>query len=189
MQYYGAKQLASSFRTVRKNTVIIANDIPEEQYSFRPTPELRSVAEMLAHLAVAPRWIERELATLTEPKFEQFGQIMARNRQEETELQGQSKAQIIQALEKGGEEFATWLEGLSEETLAGEIHFPAPANPPSRTRFDMLLGAKEHEMHHRGQLMLIERLIGIVPHLTRDREAFMKQMMEARGQNAQSQNA
>jgi hypothetical protein len=26
-------------------------------------------------------------------------------------------------------------------------------------------------MHHRGQLMLIQRLIGIVPHLTRRREA------------------
>ena len=38
-------------------------------------------------------------------------------------------------------------------------------------RFEMLLGTKEHEMHHRGQLMLIERLLGIVPHLTRDRQA------------------
>jgi uncharacterized damage-inducible protein DinB len=35
----------------------------------------------------------------------------------------------------------------------------------------MLLGTKEHEMHHRGQLMVIERLIGIVPHLTRYRQA------------------
>jgi len=35
----------------------------------------------------------------------------------------------------------------------------------------MLLGTKEHEMHHRGQLMVIERLIGIVPHLTRNRQA------------------
>ena len=26
---------------------------------------------------------------------------------------------------------------------------------------------KEHEMHHRAQLMLIERMIGIMPHLTR----------------------
>jgi uncharacterized damage-inducible protein DinB len=32
------------------------------------------------------------------------------------------------------------------------------------------MGAKEHEMHHRGQLMLIQRLIGITPHLTRQRE-------------------
>jgi hypothetical protein len=26
-------------------------------------------------------------------------------------------------------------------------------------------------MHHRGQLMLIERMLGIVPHLTRDMQA------------------
>ena len=43
--------------------------------------------------------------------------------------------------------------------------------PPFKSRFEMLLGAKEHEMHHRGQLMLIERIIGIVPHLTRERQA------------------
>jgi uncharacterized damage-inducible protein DinB len=35
----------------------------------------------------------------------------------------------------------------------------------------MILSVKEHEMHHRGQLMLIERVVGIVPHLTRDMQA------------------
>jgi len=35
----------------------------------------------------------------------------------------------------------------------------------------MLIGTKEHEMHHRAQLMVIERLLGIVPHLTRKRAA------------------
>jgi uncharacterized damage-inducible protein DinB len=35
----------------------------------------------------------------------------------------------------------------------------------------MLVGTKEHEMHHRGQLMVIERLLGIVPHLTRSRQS------------------
>jgi uncharacterized damage-inducible protein DinB len=29
------------------------------------------------------------------------------------------------------------------------------------------MGMKEHEMHHRGQLMLVERMLGITPHLTR----------------------
>ena len=28
-------------------------------------------------------------------------------------------------------------------------------------------------MHHRAQLMVIERLLGIVPHLTRERQARM----------------
>ena len=32
------------------------------------------------------------------------------------------------------------------------------------------MSVKEHEMHHRGQLMLIERMLGIVPHLTRARQ-------------------
>ena len=43
----------------------------------------------------------------------------------------------------------------------------------------MLLSAKEHEMHHRAQLMLIERQLGIVPHLTRQMQARMEQMMAA----------
>jgi uncharacterized damage-inducible protein DinB len=45
--------------------------------------------------------------------------------------------------------------------------------PPTETRFEMLLGTKEHEMHHRGQLRLIERILGIVPHLTRQMQERM----------------
>jgi len=49
-----------------------------------------------------------------------------------------------------------------------------------KTRFERVLGAKEHEMHHRGQLMLIERQLGIVPHLTRQGEERMKQLRAAK---------
>ncbi len=35
----------------------------------------------------------------------------------------------------------------------------------------MILSAKEHEMHHRAQLMVFERMLGLVPHLTRERQA------------------
>ena len=31
MNYYGAKELAESFQTVRKNTILIAEEIPEEK--------------------------------------------------------------------------------------------------------------------------------------------------------------
>src|SRR3954462_3997292 len=54
--YYGSKNLADSFRTVRKNTLTIANEIPEDQYGFRAAPGTMSVAELLAHLAVSPMW-------------------------------------------------------------------------------------------------------------------------------------
>jgi uncharacterized damage-inducible protein DinB len=47
----------------------------------------------------------------------------------------------------------------------------AGMTPPSKSRFEMILSVKEHEMHHRGQLMLIERLLGIVPHMTREMQS------------------
>ncbi len=36
---YGGKELASAFRTVRKNTIQVAEDIPESQYGHVAAPE------------------------------------------------------------------------------------------------------------------------------------------------------
>ena len=48
MTYYGGKQLAAAFRTVRNNTIKIAEEIPEGKYDFRPSPDTRSVQQTLA---------------------------------------------------------------------------------------------------------------------------------------------
>src|SRR5437868_5050625 len=50
MVNYGAAELAAAFRTVRKNTVQVAKDIPEDKYDFKPAPETRSVRELLSHI-------------------------------------------------------------------------------------------------------------------------------------------
>jgi hypothetical protein len=55
MTYYGAKELGRSFRTVRDNTIKIAEEIPEEKYGFRPAEGCRSIAETLVHIAVMSR--------------------------------------------------------------------------------------------------------------------------------------
>ena len=51
MNPYGAKEIAASFRTVRENTIKIAEEIPEDKYDFRPTPAQRTFAEQLLHVA------------------------------------------------------------------------------------------------------------------------------------------
>src|SRR5688572_27198465 len=56
MHYYGAKQLANAWRTVRRNTIQIAEEIPAEQYGFRATEDTMPVGELLAHMATAPLW-------------------------------------------------------------------------------------------------------------------------------------
>jgi uncharacterized damage-inducible protein DinB len=178
MTYYGAHHLADSFRTVRKNTLAIAEEIPEERYGFKATPDVMSVGEMLAHLAVSPMWhIE-----LHGKKIEHIDSAIFSSRMQQAQLEQQalrSKADIVRALKENGDQFAAFVEGLDEAALQGMVSFPPQVGKP-KTRFEMLLGAKEHEMHHRGQLMLLQRLIGQVPHLTRQRQAMRAQAAAGR---------
>jgi len=172
MKYYSGQDMARSFRTVRNNTIRVAEDIPEEQYGFRAAPETNTVAQTLAHIAAAPRWAKSMHSLLiTHPDAATFRAGHAEVTKYQATLT--TKAQILEALRSGGEEFASWLETLSDETLAERVYFPEGAQPPSKTRFEMLLSPKEHEMHHRAQLMLVERILGIVPHLTREQQARM----------------
>ena len=74
--------------------------------------------------------------------------------------------------------FAAWLETLTPEFLAERV--TEADGKTTKSRFERLLGAKEHEMHHRAQLMLIERQLGIIPHLTRQFNERVAQMRAAR---------
>lgn len=173
MTYYGAKELASAFRTVRNNTIQIAEDIPDAQYGFRATPASMSVAETLAHIAVQSESTYEMNAVKKITSF--IGLDFDAWRKERAEAQAKltTKAQIVEALKKNGDQWAQYLEHVTEADLAQPIVFPSHFTPPSKSRFEMLLSAKEHEMHHRAQLMVAERLLGIVPHLTRERQARM----------------
>jgi uncharacterized damage-inducible protein DinB len=169
MIVYGGKDMAASFRTVRRNTIQIASDIPEDKYGFRATPDTRSVAEELAHVAAATLWVVQahEVDRTTFINYEDFSAYMTRTAAVAQALT--AKTDLINALTKNGEEFAAFLERMTDNQLAERVGFPPPIQPSSKSRFEMLLGTKEHEMHHRAKLIVLERLLGIVPHLTRAR--------------------
>jgi uncharacterized damage-inducible protein DinB len=180
MTYYGAKELADSFRTVRKNTLIIAEDIPEEKYGYRAAPDLRSVGELLTHISNISSLAERIHGTERRTTLEGFDFPAFMMQALAKEKQPRSKAATIELLRKDGERFAGWLDSLTEEILGERVAFPAGMTPADKTRFEMILGVKEHEMHHRGQLMMIERIVGIVPHLTREMQARIAAMTQAK---------
>ncbi|HEX7486519.1 MAG TPA: DinB family protein [Vicinamibacterales bacterium] len=173
MTYYGASELARSFRTVRKNTLIIAEEIPEEKYDFRPTPESRSVREILAHIAVSSQGNYRGHAVRKITTFIgiDYPTMVKERLEQEKQLSMAPKAQLIDLLRTDGENWGRYLDTVPEEELAVIIPFSEPAVPRTKSRFEMLLSAKEHEMHHRAQLMVYQRLLGLVPHLTRERQA------------------
>jgi len=179
MNYYSAKDMAAAFRTVRNNTIKIAEEIPEDKYGFQAASESRTVAQTLVHIALGTRFATavhgEKLKTLEGFNFYSFIHPI-----QVEEQKSRSKAEILQLLRTSGDQFATWLGGLSEDFLAEQVSFPAGAQPPVKTRFEMLLGPKEHEMHHRAQLMVLQRMLGITPHLTREQQARMAAMQANR---------
>ncbi len=179
MTYYGAKELSESFRTVRRNTIITAEDIPEDQYNFQATPDTGTVAQRLAHIAVAFNFQHQIHAVEARTTLEGFDFPSLMQRLKAEEEQPRSKEEIIELLLSNGEKWAHWVEGLSEKVPAERVSMPQGGPPPDRSRFEMILSVKEHEMHHRGQPMLIQRMLKIVPHLTRHMQARLVQMQDS----------
>jgi uncharacterized damage-inducible protein DinB len=181
MTYYGSREIADAFRTVRNNTIKIAEEIPETQYGFRPSPDSRTVAQTLAHIAVSPNFQHHVHANkVTDMKTVNFQELFDKFGAEENKPR--SKAELIAFLRSEGDKFAAFIETVPESALSERVNLPPGAEPASKSRFEMLLGAKEHEMHHRGQLMTIERMVGVVPHLTRQMQERMQRMQTAAAQ-------
>lgn len=164
--------MAASFRTVRNNTLKIADEIDESSYGFRAAEGSRTIGQTLMHIAEMPKLqmhIQGTRVTdLITVDFQGLiGGIVA------IEREVKSKADIISLLRSEGERFAVYLEGLAESFLAESVNMFPGTTPATKSRLEMLLGVKEHEMHHRAQLMTLQRILGLTPHLTRARQEQM----------------
>jgi len=136
------------------------------------------VAETLVHIAVVPRLQHQVHAVERRSTLEGFDFPAFFERLRAEERQPRSKAKILDLLREEGDLWTNWVQGLSHDFLAEQVDTPM-AQPTHRNRFEMILSIKEHEMHHRGQLMLMERMLGIVPHLTRQFQERMAQAQKA----------
>jgi uncharacterized damage-inducible protein DinB len=163
MSLYGIRQLADGMRAVRANTILMASDIPESRYGYRPTPVSRSVAETLVHIAwlwTSDRILHEEERLDSVEGFD-FPALLEKSAVEEK--RPRSRAEILELLRTEGERQASWLERLPEAFLSERVRLPGGG---SASRFEMLLATKEHELQHRAQLTVIDRLIGVVPRFT-----------------------
>ena len=148
---------------VRKGLIDEVETIPDDKFDFRPTGEVRSVAELVQHILEVALMMTGELTRpdtdfLRAPFPELLGQYAAHVKE------ATSKADLIDLLR------TTFDEAERAFLEVGELHMLQFI-----TRFDGELGTRlawlEHgiaqEMYHRGQLALYERLMGVEPALTR----------------------
>lgn len=152
-----------AWQDARRGLIQEAENIPDSRYAFRPTPETRSVAELLRHVLEVSLMMAGELSRPdTNLHRAPWPELLALY--DQPLRKAKSKKQIVALLE------SSLMSGRRAFLRAGEANAGKTIK-----RFDGLLGTKlawlhhgiAHEEYHRGQLALYARLLGREPALTR----------------------
>lgn len=157
------QEALESWSDVRAGLIEEAENIPDEDFAFRPTPETRSVAELVQHILEVSLMMTGEL-TRPDTDFRRAPWPELLSLYASHVARVTSKDRLIALLRSSLQE--------SERRFrqAGELHMLQLI-----TRFDGRQGTRlawlhhgiAQEMYHRGQLVLYERMMGIEPMLTR----------------------
>ena len=156
-----AETIIALWKEARGGLIEEVEKIPEDQFSFRATPDTRSVAEILQHVISAQKMLVGETCrpdtNLMRQSFAAHAEEYARGVNEVTDKNG-----LLELLRSGMDEAETRLNSYSGKLDESMIGFNG--HPITKSAF--LTFSVSHEMYHRGQLTVFERLLNIEPVLT-----------------------
>jgi uncharacterized damage-inducible protein DinB len=140
----------SNWNGVKRNIKESAELMPEEHYTFKPTPDVRSFGEILAHVAGASYVFcasaKAEKTPFAEDAFEKTAK---------------TKAQILKATTDAIMYCDGAFAALTDANAGGKV--PAAFSAGDTTRINSLLGHIGHDNEHYGNLVTYFRLKGLVP--------------------------
>jgi len=142
--------LKSSLDFFHRSTGVFA----EEHSSFRPTPEIFSVAEQVAHTAQAVDWF-------FEGAFRKEGFDTDFKKLEEAVREYTSLSDARQWLRDAYARAMVLVQQKSEEELRHEI--PSGQIMAGAPKYAIVSAIVDHTAHHRGALTIYARLLGKVP--------------------------
>lgn len=147
---------------VRRGIIAEVKNIPGGRFDFRPTPEVRSVRELVQHVLEVSMMMTGELTRPDTdlhrapwPELLNLYAGPAHAAETKTDLLKLLRAQMTDAdrqFREGGE-LALWQYMQRFDGVAG-------------TKMQWLHHGIAQEMYHRGQLALYARMMGLVPALT-----------------------
>jgi uncharacterized damage-inducible protein DinB len=140
------------WKRAKKWTLEYVDAAPESAVNFKPTPEVRSFAEQMLHLAFWNYGICEPLASKPSP----YG-----TKQETIEKRDdlKNKAALRKFVEESYDYVLAAINNLDDEKLAEQVSFFGR----KATRQLVLTIALDHQTHHRGQTTLYLRLKGVTP--------------------------
>lgn len=138
-------ELKGAYTRVRDNFIKAAEKMPEEQYSFKPTPEMQSFGERVAHIAVS------SIGPCSSMKGE-------RKTIDAKALK--SKADVVSALK---DSFAACDAVVDSMTDADAVTMITGGRGGPRSKLATLYGLVGHDNELYGYICVYMRLKGIVP--------------------------
>ena len=131
--------------------LLLAEEMPEDKYDFKSTPESMSFEEHLMHIGWAMDWHSQTL----------LGGRKPRDWETDTELKVdlKSKSEMILTIDKTFELTTKLITEFDTLKLNDRINYLGL----ERTKRQILLLLSDHITHHRGQMIVYLRLNGISP--------------------------
>lgn len=144
-----AQDAIDQWNYIGNKLIAMAEDFPEDKYDFKPTPEVRSFAEQLLHIAGT------NLIYVAAAKGEKPGEENLPRAQYKT------KADVVNVLKKSLADGAALMKEKGDKGMMGKIKNPY-ANEMT-TLHSLAMGFNEHSGEHYGQLVVYYRVSGMVP--------------------------
>lgn len=148
------KDLVHNWNDAGRKIIAMAEDFPEAQYDWKPTPEVRSFAEQLLHAAGSAYF------------FESFAKGQKPGEEDPKRSDFKSKAEIVAYVKKGFADGAKFIQEPGEAGLSKNVSLFGR----NVTLLGLWAEAAEHSGEHYGQLVLYYRMNKMVPPESRPRK-------------------
>lgn len=145
-----AKELLASWNRAAADIIDVAEAMPEDRYDFKPTPEVRTFADQLVHVAgIVQRFIDDARGIKGEPEHP-HGRV--------------AKAEVVRLLKDTFQAGGGVIASLTDAQAVEQVKLPFGDRMASRYGF--WTAPLQQVANHYGQLVVYLRLNGIVPPAT-----------------------
>src|SRR5215510_15200219 len=154
--------LVSDWRSVRDGFIAEVETIGADKFEFKATPETRSIAELIQHIIEAQKVLVGEMCRPdTNLRRAPFPELI---KEYASEVKGHSdKAGLVSLLKSSQDSAEATMQSCGEAGLQVDTQ---RLDGKTTTKLGFLQFIVAHEMYHRGQLTVYQRLLGIEPALT-----------------------
>ncbi len=132
-----------AYTAIKTNLTKAADKMSEENYSFKPSPEIRTFGALIAHIA------DTQMRTCAAVKGEQKQADAASKT---------AKADLVAALKASFDECDAAWDSITDATAAEKL-----AGRGQRSKLGALIGITMHDNEEYGYLAVYMRLKGVVP--------------------------